>query len=240
MKAHRILRNTRVSASTRPLPLGHAENDKPSTQDTPAQPDREKLKKLFAAELTALADEARAQGREEGLRDANESIGAQLKTHQDRLDQAYQAKVAELDGLMNEFKAAAAALQQERSASAKEAEAIAVEIAYAATSKMLTKSATSRKTLPGLVRAAVRELDPAQTLRIRVSGPDYKTLQGSATASLRDALPPNVEFIADESLTPTACIVEHQRGRLDSSLMTQMESFRQTLLSVYKREEATE
>ncbi|HET7369349.1 MAG TPA: FliH/SctL family protein [Gammaproteobacteria bacterium] len=236
MNTDRILRGVEVSAASRPLPLAEAPLDSSPVPEQPARPDREELKQLFADELAALANEARTDGRKDGIRDAEKKAAEQLTALRNELDEAHQARMAELEAFATKLQTMIDAVRQERSACAREAEALAVEIASAATLKMLGESAQSRTLLPRLVHAALRELDPAQSLRIRISPADHAGLP----TSLTDGLPKDIELIADAKLTPASCVVDHRRGHLDASLLTQLDAFRETLLDTYQLEEPLE
>ncbi len=91
---------------------------------------------------------------------------------------------------------------------------------------------TDPQAILGLVMAAARKLNAAETHRLRVSPADAAAIQ--AVRSKLD-LPGNLEIAADATLPQGSAIFETTRGEMDASIETQLAEISRGLADVMRR-----
>lgn len=170
-----------------------------SRQRQPSSPE-------IAADLQQQLDQARQQGIQEGLRQAEAAAG-----------QRVQACINEMGERLAQSIAAIAAL---RPRLRHEAETQVVELALQVARKILHRTmAVDPDALAGLVSSALSRIDARELLEIRVGAAHHAAVRSALD---RAGLPCQVQVVADASLELGAVLIETGRGRLDASVSTQL------------------
>lgn len=175
--------------------------------------ERERQLASARQKLADEADEIKAQaelrghaaGTEQGERAAGEAVAAQV------------ARVGAL----------AQALTQAKRALLEENQDMLVDIAFAATCRMLGRHAATRAGIESIVLGLIENERDVETLTVRLH-PDDARLLGDAVAPLG----PRVAVQADASVELGGCLVDSGRGTLDARLERQLQHLREALTVV--------
>ncbi|HPT26978.1 MAG TPA: FliH/SctL family protein [Bryobacteraceae bacterium] len=159
-----------------------------------------------AGDIRPQLEQARQQGIQEGLRQAEEALQQRMKAQMNDVGSRLAASLGEVAALRPRLR--------------HQAEAQVVELALLVARKILHRAlAMDPDALTGLVTAALSRIDARELLEIRVPAVHL----GAVKAALdRLGLPSQVQLIADASLEPGAVLIESGRGRLDASVSTQL------------------
>jgi flagellar biosynthesis/type III secretory pathway protein FliH len=106
------------------------------------------------------------------------------------------------------------------------AESTAIELAYAALSRVLGDKAADHSLVVELCTQAQRECT-GDVVSVRVAPADAEPL--------RRALP-RLDVIADDGLLPGSCVLESHRGRFDAGLEGRLDQVRAALLAALYQE----
>lgn len=180
-----------------------------------------------AAEADALRraqqdafDDARSKGFDAGKRDAEREIAQQVQKISADLERKHSEAVARLDGERKRLNELAQSISMATEHFAENAEATAVEVAYAAVIRLLGEKAVDRSLMVDLCRTIVREHGhPAATLRL--SEPDFALLQDQDVG---------IPVEIDRRLSPGQCVIDSPRGQIESGLELRLHALTQALL----------
>lgn len=231
-----ILRNGIWHPESRPLPLTLANVRLPSDKDQDARVEsaRALLLEQHADQLQTIVAEAREQGYGEGKERAQQEYAEKLRVRLEELEAQSTAKVEELKSQCDQLAAVIEAITNERHEMAREMEAVSVQVAFCALTRILGDASRHKDHLQALVRSASQAAGESGPLRIRLARRDYVALfePPIPTDALVD-INKQLDFVADDSLSPGSCLVETSRGSLDASLATQLGTLKELLLNVY-------
>lgn len=174
------------------------------------------LRKQFAAELSALKNEARQQGiaaaREEveaSLRAAKEEQALQLQQKEAILRKAIQQ---EREQLMN----LATSVRTHYEQIIPELEPVVARLALMVVAKLLGQHQANRSLVADLAMHAIEEYRLGTRVKIRVSAVDYACIHACEAAG---ALLQCTQI--DHELAPGSCLIDYGSGELDASLAAQ-------------------
>lgn len=169
---------------------------------------------LAAAEekVTAIAEEARELGYQEGLlRGREEAVAEGLSQWQ---------------GLFEAFGAEAEAFMARREALLAETEPDLVRLSLLIASKILTREPKDAGLVRGLVAAAMARLNGETVVRVRLNPQDAGKLSNPLQG------PPKFEVAVDSEVGAGGVVVETQTGRVDATFASQFEEIVRALLEV--------
>lgn len=188
---------------------------------------------IVAEGPTPLPEEARLaaiheQARQAGLEAARQDLEAELARRQEELRAHHAAISADamrtLEAERASMKAAAQELARAVEAHREQCEALAVEAAYVALTRILSARAGDRTLVADLCRQAIEGLR-AQRVIVRLS-PDDAAQLGPGEIDSRQ-----VEVVADAQLVNGQCVVESERGSIDTGLDVRLEAIRRAFLA---------
>ena len=197
-----------MTPSAHRSPSEEAENNASNT--------RAVLREQFAAELSALKDEARQQGiaaaRQEAvaaLRAAEEEQIRQLQQKEAVLRKAIQQEREQLMDLVT-------AVRAHHEKMIPELEPVVARLALIVVAKLLGQHQVSRPLVADLAIHAIEEYRLGTLVKIRVAAVDYACIQADEAAS---ELLQCVHI--DHDLEAGSCLIDYGSGELDASLATQ-------------------
>lgn len=195
-------------------------------QDMTKQRDQaaQQLAELAEREQQLQAAQQRLQDEADGIRAEAERRGHQqgLEQGEREANEAVAAQVERLNGVTQ-------SLLQSRRALLDEHEDMLVEVSFAAVCRVLGSQAASRDGLAAMVRSLIDGVHAPETLVVRVHPQDLPLLQDGAV----DA---RLGFQADAGIELGGCIVDGPRGTLDARLELQLQHLRETLVQVRKQQ----
>lgn len=237
----KILRDSHWSEHSRPLAVStaqsHPDQVSPARTDASSQSENP-LREQHADELTTVFEEARAHGYREGREIAQQECVVQLRGIESELKSRCDQRLSELDAMSATLAELIRQMEAERGQLAQEMEAVALEVAVAAVTKMLGASAARGELMRDLLKSALQEVDRNHPMRIRLSSADYESLTKSELISNLD-FDSHAQFMSDDGLSPGACVIENARGSLDASLGIQLSAFRELLVAIYQSDRAS-
>ena len=186
----------------------------------PAAPPRDPAADL-ERQRVRMFEQAREQGRAEGLEQARQKIEQEVEAARLSLENRHQGVLDELEceraALRELAKGVAHAVQEH----ADRAEELAAEVAFAAVTRLLGQGMDRSELLLAMCSEIVREFGhPAASLR--VGERDYALLGSSELG---------VPLVLDRRLEPGQCVLESPRGQFDSGLDVRLEGLKQALLA---------
>lgn len=165
------------------------------------------------AERRAVLERARAEGFEQGRREAGASFEQRLQSLDAVLASARAALAGEIAG----------------------AEDVIVEIAFEAVGRILGEAMSRREGALAAVREVVRGVHERERLRVRVAPADLELLRQHG-ARLVDGSPAGgVDLVADERVALGGCFVETAGGTIDARLETQVARLAETLAAARRQ-----
>ena len=185
------------------------------------------------AEIQAPPEEARLaaleeQARQTGLEAARQEMEAELSRRDEQLRLRHAEREAEamkaLEADRTKLKAVMQALAEAVQAHREQCEALAVEAAYVALSRILSVRAGEDALVADLCREAIAGLR-AQRITVRLS-PDDAAQLGPWKIDSRQ-----VEVVPDAQLVNGQCVVESERGVIDTGLDVRLEAIRRAFLA---------
>lgn len=171
-----------------------------------------------------------AAGRQEGW-DAGHEQGLQAGLQQGRQDaeEAARIKAVALDALR-------AAIAEAAGRHGAAVEAGAIEIAFAALSRLIGQSVGDLAVVAGTVRRVLEQAPERALQTIRLSPTDHALLtQDGHEPGLGNAL-----LLADERVSAGGCIVDTDAGSLDGRLETQLAELKTLLVGLHRAHGAQE
>ncbi len=165
--------------------------------------------------LDALREEARRQGRENGLADAEAEIARRTAEISSGLEREHAIAITALQEQMAAMKRLAAALTDAIGAHRRDAESAAVEAAYAALVRVLGEKAADRTLVSDLCMQILREHGTG-TITFRLSPADCELFEPAGDVRVRP----------DATLCAGQCVLESPRGGSDTGLDVRLEAIR--------------
>ena len=183
------------------------------------------------------AAEQRAKAGESSLAEMKRDLDSLRKqAHQHGLDagmeQAKRSAAEQRDAEAEQFQKLCSDLVEQQKQHLIQAEEAAVEIAFAATVKLLGRLHSDTALLEALVRQAMEQVLAREGLKIYLSPTDCRRMQALARRSNQDWV--GVEFDADSRIEMGGCRIESRRGSLDARLELQVEELKKALLHATK------
>ena len=179
------------------------------------------------AELTER--EQQLASARQALTDDAEDIRAQAESrgHAAGLERGERAAGEAVSAQVERVSALVQALSQARRALLEENQDMLVEIAFAATCRMLGRHAATRAGLESMVLGLIENERELDKLSVRLHPQDARQL-----AEAGAALDPRVAIEADASVELGGCLVDSGRGTLDARLDRQLRHLREALTAV--------
>ena len=176
-----------------------------------AEKAEEHLSKL-QNELTAIQDKAESEGYEAGLSKARDEAETAKAKRDEELSQLLQS------------------IKEEQVKLIRQAEDAAVEIAFAATTKILGKLKTNSDLLTSMVRQAMNQVLERDGLVIWLASDDCQRMKKVATDG--GGQWKGVEFKADDEIELGGCRIDSRCGSLDARLEYQLDQLKKVLTTV--------
>jgi flagellar biosynthesis/type III secretory pathway protein FliH len=172
------------------------------------------------ARQAQVMEEARKLGHDQGMVDAEREIAQRVEKIQARLRLEHEAAVAKLRASEERLQEFVVALQGALDHHASESEMLAVEVAYAAVTRLLGEKSADRSLMLDLCRAVVREYGhPPATLRI--SETDLDLLAASSL---------DIPVEVDRRLVAGQCVIDTARGQFETGLDIRLAALSKALL----------
>jgi len=169
-------------------------------QVAPLEPAPQEDERLALEELRRQAfDDGYRDGRSQGEKEARAELAAELQKLQALARSVRDALAQGIEG----------------------AEDALVEIAFAATCKVLGRAAASEEGVRAMVREAMSEVRSKEGVVLRVSPREHAALKAQLGAEL--------EVLADERVAAGGCLIETTGGTLDARLEVQLRRLADTL-----------
>ena len=186
---------------------------------TPSEAAQDVAVNAWEAERAAVLEAARREGHALGLKRAKELFDAESSAWQasrqkefDEIERQLVAARGQLNGLIE-------AIPGQMELQALRAEEVAMEVAYAALTKLLGEQYQDGDVLRALVRDGIRHAGHAVSA-LRVSADDAAQLAGS-----------EIEVVADPRLSSGQCILETAYGQHACGLDIRLDSLRRAFLA---------
>lgn len=236
MQERRIMRDTRLGKETRSLGLGPqpSRQDETGAASETAVADRDALRAAFADEIEAEFERAREDGQRAGRQEAEAALEKARRQLERDLETAFEKRVEdELAHLRNAAEGlleGARKLEQARADIQKALEPAVIETSLAAIGKILGREARDGTLVRRVVRQQLKQEGARSQLQIRVARVDYELLTNDDEIALDSAL-----LTPDDRLEAGDCVIEHDQGRVDAGIETQLRELRRTLERVAAR-----
>lgn len=223
----------------RTLPVEHSVPDKPVQHDAPAgdaaapisRPiDAHEARRIIAQREAA---EGRADVADAALREIQNDMdqlrsAAHEQGYEAGLQQALEQAAEQHESEAEQFRTVCSNLVEQQRERVSDAEEAAVEIAFAATVKLLGRLNSDISLLKALVRQSMAHVLAQQGLKIYLSPADCKRMRALARRKSQDWV--GVEFEADGRIQMGGCRIESRAGSLDARLELQMDKLKKALL----------
>jgi flagellar biosynthesis/type III secretory pathway protein FliH len=184
----------------------------PPVVAAPVVPTYEEYKQRLGGELAALRQQAIDSGREEGLKQAWQTVEAhykqQLETLRVLIESVRDARQRYVEDVGDE----------------------ALEIVFVAVTKILGTGFATREAAVAAVREAIRCCKERGRMLVKVAPEDFELLNARRRELLEGGSASEVELVADEQVKWGGCLLEGASGNLDARLETQLQRLRDTLL----------
>lgn len=168
-----------------------------------------------------LFEQARERGLAEGRKHAEQEIQKRVDEIEARLLQAHQKAVAELKTQQELFQKLLAGLNAAVLKHADDAEAVAVEVAFASVVRLLGDKAADRSLIAELCAAVASEYGHgAATLHV-----------SEADRLMFESVKIGVDIAVDRRLKSGQCIIETTRGQFDCGIDVRLEALKKAFLS---------
>lgn len=168
-----------------------------------------------------LFDQAREHGLSEGRKNAEQEIQKRVQEIETRLNQTHQKAVAELKVQQELFQKLIANVKTAIEQHANEAEAVAVEVAFASVTRLLGDKAADRSLVAELAAAVANEYGHgAATLHV-----------SEADRLMFESVNIGVAIEVDRRLKSGQCIIETTRGQFDCGIDVRLEALKKAFLS---------
>jgi flagellar assembly protein FliH len=233
-----LIKRTHWSPAPRDLQVARAQPSFPdasaATTPAPAMPETEREDPRLLALDAALikARESLAQ-RDAEIARLNATLEAlQHKARETGFAQGQQEGAAkalkEHEAALQALQALAQQFSREVAARLANAEDAMVTIAYTALVNVLDEQLANVDALRAMVRRCVAQVSAPGLFAVHVAPSDYRALTQTtdAPAAPDDAF----TWVADATISPGGCVIEHKHGALDGRLATQLSAITQALL----------
>lgn len=178
---------------------------------------------LLEQERLRVIEAAREEGFSAGMQRSDESIRKAVEEAERRISQSHAAAGERLAVAEDRLAKLLQTLEDELSRAATHVDGLAVEIAFAATVRVLGKAASDGSLVADMCRQVLAEYQQ-RPATLRVSADDVAALSGV----LRDE---EVRVVADSRLAPGQCRLETHKGIYDTSLEVRLDAIQQALLT---------
>ena len=216
MNSMRRVAADRLGPLDRPRLLGRSENAVDGTVSIVPDPAEE-----LRIQRQHVFDATREEGFAEGMRDAQAEIQRQIEVVAMRLREEHAGSLKRLRAEHEQIRKLAASLPEALAAHATDAETLAVEVAFAAVTRLLGEKSADGTLMRTLCQRIVHEYGhPPATLR--VSEADLPLLEGAALG---------IALEADRRLAPGQCVIDTVRGQFESGLDVRLDALRKALLA---------
>jgi flagellar biosynthesis/type III secretory pathway protein FliH len=186
----------------------------PVVAPPPVLPTYDEYKQRLGQELAALRQQAIDGGREEGLKQARQSIEAQYK------------------GRLETLHALIASVRDARQRYIEDCADEVLEIVFVAVTKILGAGFATREAAIAVVREAIRCCKERSRMLVKVAPQDLELLNAHRRELLEIGSASEIELVGDEHVKLGGCELEGAAGNLDARLETQLQRLRETLLRV--------
>ncbi len=172
-------------------------------------------------------EEARVQGRKEGLQTAQQTIDQQVKT---LVEQRFSEH---LKTTLPALAQAAGALREERDHWLLRWEQAAVELGVSIAEKLLKSNLAAKPELAaGMIAEALQLAAGQPQLKVRLHPLDLERLGAHAGEVVQHlAACGRPELIADATISPGGCVIDTQHGEIDARLETMLDRIASELLA---------
>ena len=168
-----------------------------------------------------LFQQAHEQGLSEGLKDAERDIQKRVEEIEKRLTQSHQKAVAELKSKTEQFQQIISSLELSIEQHAADAEAVAVEVAFASVLRLLGDKSADRILMAELCHTVASEY-----------GHGVATLHVSeADRMMFEEVKNSIDIEVDRRLKSGQCIIQTARGRFDCGIDVRLEALKKAFLS---------
>ena len=213
----------------RVAPEGHVRpwsatlSTKPAAADSVPQASAPDPMELLERERLRVLEAARDEGYAAGMQRADDSIRKAVEDAEKRVTQLHAAAGERLVLAGDRFAELLQSLRDELSRAEEQLESIAIEVAFAATARVLGKAAVDHSLVVALCREVVAEYQQRPAI-LRVSADDVEVVAGQ----LRDE---EVRVVADSRLVSGQCRLETHKGLYDTSLEVRLGAIQQALIA---------
>jgi len=184
----------------------------------PAAPDPAEA---LRARQAHMLEEARELGHRQGMADAEREIAQRVENIESRLRVEHEAAIVQLHAREERVQQFADALQSALDVHARDAEMLAVEVAFAAVIRLLGEKSADRSLMLDLCRAVVREYGhPPATLRV-----------SEADLSLFETNTLDIPVEVDRRLVAGQCVIDTARGQFETGLDIRLAALSKALLA---------
>lgn len=184
----------------------------PVAAAAPVMPTYEEYKQRLGSELALLQQQAVDSAREEGLKQAWQSVEAHYK------------------GQLETLRALIESVRNARQRYVEDVGDEALEIVFVAVTKILGAGFATREAAVAAVREAIRCCKERGRMLVKVAPQDFELLDAHRRELLEGGSAREVELVADEQVKWGGCVLEGASGNLDARLETQLQRLRDTLL----------
>lgn len=160
---------------------------------------------------------AEALGREEGykkgLAEAQQTLQEQIEAVRQLYESASQALKTQVNGL----------------------EDIVVALAFEAVCRIIGSCLHNRDGVIAVVRETLAHVKDSEPITVRVAPGDYRLLAHDQSVLTKGFLGPTITLVADDRVVLGGCLIETSGGSLDGRLETQLQQFKDALLSAKRQ-----
>jgi flagellar assembly protein FliH len=168
-----------------------------------------------------LFEQTKKRGLAEGLKDAESEIEARVEEIKAGLTRHHQKALDELNLSKRRFDDLSTSLKSSIAQYADDAEAMAVEIAFASVLRLLGDKSTERTLMKSLCRVVANDYGHG-VATLRVSEQDREHVQ------LENV---DIEIEVDRRLKAGQCVIETSRGQFESGIDVRLDALKKVFLS---------
>lgn len=200
-------------------PRAHSE---PAATVTPAAPPPPDPREVLEAERVRVLEEARAQGRAEGVRDAERDIEARAQAAERKWREALERNVEQHAAATRTLEAIAKAVPAAIDALEQQYQAIAVQVAWEATLRVVGRACEDHALVRGYCEDALAEY-PMRPAVLKVHPAALAAITESVDAA-------HVRVEGDPRLAVGQCRLEGPKGLYDIQVGARLDALRRVLL----------
>jgi flagellar biosynthesis/type III secretory pathway protein FliH len=195
------------------------------------------LQRLVSERDAALANAAAFEAQLSKMR-------AELEQHKEKarhdgyqagFDQACRKVAKEIAGSSEALKALLASLSDQQVKLIQMAEDAAVEIGFAAATKILGRMSIEKGLVQAAVREAINKVSDREGLVVYLAPPDFKIMEALKAQSANGHFWSRIEFKEDDQVGIGGCILRSRLGCLDARLEYQIDELKKLLIAARAR-----